>query len=51
MLLLLQRVKSRSWQGEFKHVNIMWDGGSTLPFIMFSKAKEMRLTNKGKVWL
>ena len=44
-------MKSRSWQGELKHVNIMWDGGSTLSFITFSKAKEMRLTDNGKVRL
>ena len=47
VLLLLQRVKSRSLYGDLKHVNIMWDGGSTLSFITFSKAKEMKLTSKG----
>ena len=49
--VLLLRVKSRSWQRELKHVNIMWDGGSTLSFITFWKVKEMWLTNKGKVRL
>lgn len=44
VLLQIQKLKGVKEGGKCSTLNTLWDGGSTLSFITFRKAKEMKLT-------
>ena len=49
--VLLQIQKIQVLNNTSDHVNMLWDGGSTLSFITFSKARELKLQQQQKLRL